>query len=406
MRPLKGAFSINSHPEIDILATELSQVMDITVIPSNWDDDWLMVPIDNPEQLRDDSYQAQPDQGDLNPLLEAFATVAQGTNRIVRSDLVPAEARGIFPGGFRREQQESIYPPPDAFAFYLPFHFFYPTWWGIYLLHEGVLELAQILSDLSEAKLDPLQYAEAARIFLFGHEQFHHEVESFATRLEVTHRRPLYKLGFEYDFSQTYGTDDCLEEALANAHGLRRLWKAFARHPALPILRKAFGEYIPRTPPGYRRGLEFVGSQAFEHGRCELAELRHECALNTARIAPQIWEAFPHGFHPFRRRNSRVNFLVHRDTTLGNRLTLSGRFFRYRDVVKQVEEVAGCTYIGTKGSHVHFRAPHGGRVTVPRHPGDLKAGTLASIVRQTGIGMNVQQFMKAEAVRASAIQAR
>jgi predicted RNA binding protein YcfA (HicA-like mRNA interferase family) len=116
----------------------------------------------------------------------------------------------------------------------------------------------------------------------------------------------------------------------------------------------------------------------------------------SSDAGPRIWSSFPNAFHPFRTRNGRVNFLVHRDSNLAKRLRLSGRFFRYKDVKRQVEEVAGCTFIETKGSHVHFRAPHGGRVTIPRHGGDLKIGTLASIVRQTGVGLNVHEFMKAE----------
>jgi predicted RNA binding protein YcfA (HicA-like mRNA interferase family) len=90
--------------------------------------------------------------------------------------------------------------------------------------------------------------------------------------------------------------------------------------------------------------------------------------------------------------------LVHQDTAIA-RHHLSGRFFRYKDVVKQVEKVARCTFIEIKGSHVHFRALNGGKVTVPRHPGDLNIKTLNSIVHQTGLGMNVREFMNAEPAR-------
>ena len=41
----------------------------------------------------------------------------------------------------------SPYPPPDALAFYLPFHYFHPVWWGVYLLLEGVERLATFIED-------------------------------------------------------------------------------------------------------------------------------------------------------------------------------------------------------------------------------------------------------------------
>jgi predicted RNA binding protein YcfA (HicA-like mRNA interferase family) len=209
----------------------------------------------------------------------------------------------------------------------------------------------------------------------------------------VTHRRPLYKEGFEYSFRIDYGTDKCLEEALANAHGLRRVQKAFSRQPCLSVLQEALERYIPLSGPGYRLGLKFATDRAFEDGRNQLAESNHDCAVSSERkAAARLWSSFPRAFHPFRTRNSRVNFLVHRDSELGGRLRLSGKFFRYKDVVKRVE-AAGCMFIETKGSHDQFRAPHGGRVTVPRHGGDLKMGTLASIVRQTGCGLKVHEFM-------------
>jgi predicted RNA binding protein YcfA (HicA-like mRNA interferase family) len=373
--------------EIDILAAELPIVFNLTRLPNEWDDDWIFLPIDNPDLLQD--------RADQNAPLDLSETGVPSDDFISGLDSLPEDISGRFPGGLRRETQSSVYPPPDAFAFYLPFHFFYPTWWGIYLLHEGVMKLADILSDLSGNKLARWQYGEAARIFLFGHEQFHHKVESFATRLEATHRFPLYTEPFAYWFECNYGTDDCLEEALANAHGWRRVEKAFRRHSALPVLKEAFDGYIPLCGPGYRWGLEFVSEKDFEDGRNQLAELNHAVQFSSD-AGPRIWSSFPNAFHPFRTRNGRVNFLVHRDSNLAKRLRLSGRFFRYKDVKRQVEEVAGCTFIETKGSHVHFRAPHGGRVTIPRHGGDLKIGTLASIVRQTGVGLNVHEFMKAE----------
>lgn len=386
----------SDQKEVDTLAAELPEVFELKVLPGDWDEEWIFVPVEEPEEQR------RGRESDVDPLLDTSQQLLDGSNRTSHLDRLPAEMSGGFPGSLRREPPTSLYPPPDVYAFYLPFHYFYPTWWGIYLLHEGVLELAQILETLSGArKLKRSEYAEAARIFLFGHEQFHHEVESFGTRLEVTHRSPLYRLGFEAEYRHTYGKDECIEEALANAHGVRRVLSAF-KHPQLhEILEETFYRYIEGCGPGYCRGFEFVADPKYIIGRNALAELYHGSSLpSTKKAGGDLWRSFPRAFHPFRTRNGRVNFLIHKDSVIAKRAQLLGRFFSFKDVSRRVEKW-GCTPLPMKGgSHVQFRAPRGGKVTIPRHPGDLKPGTLKSIIRQIGLDMSNEQFMHAEPAKA------
>jgi hypothetical protein len=82
---------------------------------------------------------------------------------------------------------QSRMPPPDNLAFYLPFHYYYPDWWGIYLLYDGVRWLAAEIVRRSRNKVGQRQAFESARLFLYYHEAFHHKTECFATRLELTH---------------------------------------------------------------------------------------------------------------------------------------------------------------------------------------------------------------------------
>ena len=119
--------------------------------------------------------------------------------------------------------QVSALPPPDAYAFYLPYHYFFPTWWGVYLMLEPTHQLASVLRARCEFEIDDHEALLVTRVFLYAHEAFHHAVESFATRLECTHRKPLYKFGFQTFFSRVYGTDDCTEEVLATAYGYRKV---------------------------------------------------------------------------------------------------------------------------------------------------------------------------------------
>jgi hypothetical protein len=72
-------------------------------------------------------------------------------------------------------------PPPDLFPFYLPFHFYYPEWWGVYLIYERVLWLAAEVIRRSNNSIGRRQAIESARIFLYYHEAFYHRTECFAT---------------------------------------------------------------------------------------------------------------------------------------------------------------------------------------------------------------------------------
>jgi predicted RNA binding protein YcfA (HicA-like mRNA interferase family) len=55
-----------------------------------------------------------------------------------------------------------------------------------------------------------------------------------------------------------------------------------------------------------------------------------------------------------------------------------------REVIKRLV-ADGWYLVGQKGSHKQFaHAQKPGKVTVPEHPGDLKPGTLHSIMKQAG----------------------
>jgi predicted RNA binding protein YcfA (HicA-like mRNA interferase family) len=72
------------------------------------------------------------------------------------------------------------------------------------------------------------------------------------------------------------------------------------------------------------------------------------------------------------------------------------RYLRYKDLKKKLEKLGECTPLRQKGSHEIWKCPGGKKFPVPRHPGDLKKGTLAKIVKQAGLGMSVSEFMGAK----------
>lgn len=374
--------------EVGILADELPIVFEQRPLPPDWDDEWIFVPEESPETT------------DISrePMVELF----NESRFPLLQELTPASFLERLPNemttgfaGAGIKSWSSLYPPPDALAFYLPFHYFYPTWWGIYLVVEGVHRLAEILKSAGRGSLETQDCVVASRIFLFGHEQYHHCVESLSARLEVTHRNPAYKTGFEAHYRKTYNTPDCIEEALANAHALKRTLNAFKADPTKQRnLQKAFVEYLEHCPPGYNRAMEFTTPGPFKRAERRLAEDSHKASFPDIPDArPRLWKAFPHSFHPFRKRRSRVNYIVHRDSALVDRSMLSGRYLRYSELKKRLNS-RGYSFVRQgKGSHEIWRGPSGTKFSVPRHPGDLKRGTLSAILKQAGIDLSLAEFV-------------
>lgn len=378
----------NVPSEVDILADELPIVFEPRPLPPDWDNEWIFVPEESPEAT----------DMSREPMVELFSeSLLRPPQELMPTSFLerlPNEMANGFAGAAIKSWS-SLYPPPDALAFYLPFHYFYPTWWGIYLVVEGVHRLGEILRVAGNGSLETQDCMLASRIFLFGHEQYHHRVESLSARLEVTHRNPAYRTGFEAHYRKTYNTPDCIEEALANAHGLKRTLAAFkANSTKQQSIQKAFVEYFRHNPPGYNRAMEFATSGPFKRGEHSLAEDSHRVSFPDRPDArPRVWKAFPHGFHPFRKAGSRVNYIVHRNSPLASRSGLSGRYLRYSELRSRLNS-RGCSFVRQgKGSHEIWCGPSGTRFPIPRHPGDLKRGTLSAILKQAGIDLTLAEFV-------------
>ncbi len=375
--------------EVDRLWDYLPTVFDLVTLPPDWDDEWIFIPLDSPEST---VFQNSPDEELFSAVNDSIEQNISGINPI---ESLPEQVAGEFPGALHKTWT-SPYPPADAFAFYLPFHYFYPKWWGIYLLAEGVEKLGEILHRIAAGRLTTTDCRIAARIFLFGHEQYHHSVESFATRLEITHRLPAYKTGFEDFYQRTRNTTDWLEEALANANGFCRVRHAYKKERAKrQLLDETLEEYIKKSPPGYNRGMEYVTNERFKEGEGVLAEAGHGgSSLHTPEADRALWSAFAHAFHPLRKRGSHVVYLAHKDSPLSRRVALAARYLRYRDVVTRLKYF-GCSFVREgKGSHEIWRGPNQRTFSVPRHPGDFKKGTLSGILGQAGIQLGVKEFFQ------------
>lgn len=150
-------------------------------------------------------------------------------------------------------------------------------------------------------------------------------------------------------------------------------------------------------PPVYRAALEYLTPGTFTSGRSALLEDSFQFALGKRPGDNRTWASFPHATTGISRITSRVNYIVHRDSPLAQRRRLSSRCLRYRDLVDRLTNIAGCRWARSgKGGHDIWRSPAGRTFPVPRHPGDLRKGTLAKIIKEAGLTLSVSEFIAAK----------
>jgi len=128
--------------DLDRLREQLPDLFADVALPSGWEEDWLFIPIENPES--DVSALDQPQSFRLPG--DDFGFLLNERGVVLPSFAGPSP----FPGAPAMTSGGSV-PPPDAFAFYLPFHYFHPTWWGVYVVFEGAYELARLLNLFSNS---------------------------------------------------------------------------------------------------------------------------------------------------------------------------------------------------------------------------------------------------------------
>ena len=208
-------------------------------------------------------------------------------------------------------------PSADTYAFYLPYHLYKDRGWGIYLLAERVERLARDFCSKAGGQLSLEQCIIATRLYLYEHAFFHHKAESFSTRFEVYFRAPIYLQGQRIIYEKYEGTDDLLEEALAEAYALRRVpdhlkknwnWSTEDSRLFVDLLERL----VKASGPGYRRGVNLVADEDFHAERNHFAEQIHaQSPIAVLGRPPEIWEASPHAFRGLANALSNVKYIVH-----------------------------------------------------------------------------------------------
>jgi predicted RNA binding protein YcfA (HicA-like mRNA interferase family) len=377
-----------SVKDLNLLYDELPEVFEKNALPDNWEEDYVFVPIDLPEEKLPPEIELEYGSSKNNQLFVAD----QGFKGLDFGKVFPGSPVSVWP--------DIYYPPPDALAFYLPFHFYFPVWWGIYLNIEGTISLAQTLYEKCNGKLNFKESLLASQIYLYGHETYHHNVESFAVKLEIAHRIPLYKKGFNEIYLHSKEDTFCGEplpfdeEALADAYAYNKALSVFKKDKSKQsVIGLALKEYIANFPPCYNEAPRIFKQRNFKKAQCDFAEMNFTFSLNIEAKDPNIWMNFPNAFLGIARITSRVKYIIHKDSPLIRRKLLNIRFLRYAELKKKLEKIAKCFEVRHEGGHIIWENPFGNRFPVPRHPGDLRKGTLAKIIKQAGLNLSYMKFI-------------
>lgn len=297
--------------------------------------------------------------------------------------------KGEWPGRPRRSPTRVILP--DAAAFYLPWHHFDNNVWGIYLIVEGIESIGEQILALCGGWLNRGECMNVAKVFLFHHEAYHNAVETFAVRLETSHRSACYKTGMQSLYNGRPVPGIPHEEALANAYGALKVKsecfrsekslkvRAFKRKLSYFALLKIF----QISQPPYDGAVEILKPRSTFNPKQRL--FQEEClsrSLNVPRVSANVWGAALHALHPSLSRNGAFSYIIGKNHPLASKVPAGVRYFDRRKFIKRLRDEIGGELEGG-GRHQIYKTPDGLRVPIPT--GDLKIGTADSILKSLGL---------------------
>lgn len=281
----------------------------------------------------------------------------------------------------------------DRCAWYQPIHFFAHDW-GIFVREDCLLSQAKNIASklrlggqrVTNPSLLTKALLRASFSTFFLHEQFHHKVECLGLRLHVVLGFSAY-LPYESSvYRATFGSDDCLEEALANADSYRRLGTSPYKHLLGDTVLTSTREYLEnrfvRDPPGYRMAGKYLKRRGFEDGLNELQGQVREATLKPVRPAAN-WSIAKRLTQSYFSKNSDIYTVVRR----GSRSVLPTGTLSLcssKDMVKIFRHKGWREVPGGKGSHVKLEKPGKRPMILPGNRKDLSMGVISSALKALG----------------------
>lgn len=311
------------------------------------------------------------------------------------------EALGNRPPPAQKEQVGLLVrsfdqPEWDICAWYQPVHYFGHEW-GIFIKEDCVMHAAMMIARFvprSAIATKPLkQWMEAlvrAAVYIyFLHEHYHHKVESLGFRLHVVERKSAYLPYHSLVYAKNKGSDNQLEEALANADCYHRLnTKPYAQW-LTPVIVKATKEYLmwqfPQDPPGYRKAVDYLKKQAFDQAEnCLQARVR-EANQNPVQPVGE-WDLAPRMTQSFLPVTSNIWAVIPKGShsRLPRRPSMPTRTCSTADMIKLYEQAEYKMVDGGKGSHVKLKKPGAPTMILPGDRKELSPGVAKTALRVLG----------------------
>ena len=379
--------SHRDNARIETMRYEMPEAFESLELPESWDNDLIIEPLKLPVSedfldLDSDTICSGPDDfldGVFDHLLE---------DPPWRPPEIPKELTNLldYSYGGSLSKNTSIIPSPDSLAFYLPYHYFPANVWGVYLLAEGILWLTSYILKETDFKITARQARKGAELFLYYHEAFHHKVEVFSTRMEITHRIPCFKKGFEQLYQRTLRSGKCREEGLANASALDGVKLRFNNDLLINALKK----YIKDCPPSYKTGIRMVDK--FADWRNIFAErCQRECFPSLPGKSPDLWLNTPNMFNGTTNIKSRVNYIIPFSSRIRHRLPFRA-CVKPNELIKKLNKLVALTFFRHGNNHDIYKAKNGRNISIPRHKGNLGVGLIRQILSDVGLRTSVKEF--------------
>jgi predicted RNA binding protein YcfA (HicA-like mRNA interferase family) len=296
----------------------------------------------------------------------------------------PSEAEG--PGIAQKLQW-------DACAWYHPMHYHRHDW-GIFIrqdcIREHAIQIARFLpagTPFSPSLVKALVRAGFAAMFL--HEQFHHKVESLAIRLHIVERSCRYVPYQNGVYRPTYGSDNNLEEALANADACLRVrtspYATWMGGTVVAALQAYLRWRYPFDPPGYRMAPKYLTNTKLDravdllHGQVQEAlvkpkrptdewEIATRLHQSLFKVTDHLWEVVPRS-HPRPMLPCAKPYPSISSTQL----------------VRLAEKHGWAIRRGAgKGSHIRMERSGAPSLTIPANRRDVSPGVIETTLRAFG----------------------
>lgn len=327
---------------------------------------------------------------DITTFVGQYPSGRESSGISVGSDV----ANAVLTGDAGVRSRDNAFPPADVLAWYQPIHFFASNW-GVFIREKSLIDLAADLAPRFESFIARRsRYAHvavllrAAFAYVFLHEHYHHKIESLAIRLHVVERRVVYPDYVQQVAKVVAGTDDAIEEALANADAWRRLidspynkWFAADERDAV---RNWMRDTFRASPPGYAGAWNLLSKPWFDAHENRLVSQVQEAEVSVRRKYMQDFEIATHLTRSMLNLNQNVWTLV----PVGQHSilpTLDGVFPLATAALEKYLRRQGweCLKGAGKGSHAKWRKPGQGMIILP-HGKEVSMTVLGSTARTLG----------------------